>query len=66
MIFKKDLMAFKKEITVVGKKVENLLKAFEKDVKAKVVNGLLELSHFRSSDLSHMPFYSEAHSLPPL
>ena len=36
MIFKKDLMALKKDITVVGKKVENLLKAFEKDVKAKV------------------------------
>ena len=31
-----------------------------------VVNGLLELSHFRSSDLSHILFYSEAHSLPPL
>jgi len=31
-----------------------------------IVNGLLKLSHFRSSDLSHMPFYSEAHSLPPL
>ena len=30
------------------------------------VNGLLELSHFRSSDLSHIPFYSEADSLPPL
>ncbi len=36
MILKKDLMALKKEITVVGKKVENFLKAFEKDVKAKV------------------------------
>jgi predicted transcriptional regulator of viral defense system len=36
MILKKDLMALKKDITVVGKKVENLLKAFEKDVKAKV------------------------------
>jgi hypothetical protein len=29
------------------------------------VNGLFKLSHFRSSDLSHIPFYSEAHSLPP-
>ena len=37
-----------------------------KIVKSLVVNGLLKLSHFRSSDLSHMPFYSEAHSLPPL
>jgi DNA replicative helicase MCM subunit Mcm2 (Cdc46/Mcm family) len=27
-------MALKKDITVIGKKVENLLKAFEKDVKA--------------------------------
>jgi DNA replicative helicase MCM subunit Mcm2 (Cdc46/Mcm family) len=36
MIFKKDLMALKKDIRVIGKKVENLLKAFEKDVKAKV------------------------------
>ena len=35
MIFKKDLMALKKDISVIGKKVENLLKAFEKDVKAK-------------------------------
>ena len=34
MIFKKDLIALKKDITVIGKKVENLLKAFEKDVKA--------------------------------
>ena len=36
MIFKKDLMALKKDITTMGKKVENLLNAFEKDVKAKV------------------------------
>jgi hypothetical protein len=35
MIFKKDLMALKKDIRAIGKKVENLLKAFEKDVKAK-------------------------------
>jgi hypothetical protein len=35
MIFKKDLMALKKDIRVIGKKVENLLKAFEKDVKVK-------------------------------
>jgi len=35
MIFKKDLMALKKDIRVIGKKVENLLKAFEKDVKTK-------------------------------
>jgi DNA replicative helicase MCM subunit Mcm2 (Cdc46/Mcm family) len=35
MIFKKDLMALKKDIRVVGKKVENLLKEFEKDVKTK-------------------------------
>jgi predicted transcriptional regulator of viral defense system len=35
MILKKDLMALKKDITVVGKKVDNLLKLFEKDVKAK-------------------------------
>jgi hypothetical protein len=35
MIFKKDLMALKKDIRVIGKKVENLLKEFEKDKKAK-------------------------------
>jgi len=35
MIFKKDLMALKKDITVIGKKVENLLKEFEKDKKGK-------------------------------
>jgi predicted transcriptional regulator of viral defense system len=35
MILKKDLMALKKDITVVGKKVENLLKEFEKDKKGK-------------------------------
>jgi hypothetical protein len=35
MILKKDLMALKKDIRVIGKKVENLLKAFEKDMKAK-------------------------------
>ena len=36
MILKKDLMAFKKDITVVGKKVEKLLKEFEKSEKTKV------------------------------
>ena len=36
MIFKKDLMALKKDITTIGNKLEKLLKAFEKDVKAKV------------------------------
>lgn len=36
MIFKKDLMALKKGIRAIGKKVENLLNAFGKDVKAKV------------------------------
>ena len=35
MIFKKDLMALKKDLRVIGKKVENLLKEFEKDKKAK-------------------------------
>ena len=29
-------MALKRDIRAIGKKVENLLKAFEKDVKAKV------------------------------
>ena len=36
MIFKKDLLALKKDITTIGNKLEKLLKAFEKDVKAKV------------------------------
>ena len=35
MIFKKDLLALKKDIRVIGKKVDKLLKAYEKDVKAK-------------------------------
>ena len=35
MILKKDLMALKKDIRVIGKKVENLLKEFEKDKKGK-------------------------------
>ena len=35
MILKKDLMALKKDLRVIGKKVENLLKEFEKDKKAK-------------------------------
>jgi len=35
MIYKKDLNALKKNITAIGKKVDNLLKAYEKDVKAK-------------------------------
>ena len=35
MILKKDLIALKKDIRVIGKKVENLLKEFEKDKKAK-------------------------------
>jgi hypothetical protein len=35
MIFKKDLMALKKDIRVIGKKVDNLLKAHEKGVKTK-------------------------------
>ena len=36
MIFKKDLMALKKDITAIGKKVENLLKEFEKSGKVTV------------------------------
>ena len=36
MILKKDLMALKKEIKAIDKKLDNLLKAVEKDVKAKV------------------------------
>ncbi len=36
MIFKKDLMALKKDITAIDKKVENLLKEFEKSGKTKV------------------------------
>ena len=35
MILKKDLNALKKHIRVIGKKVDNLLKAYEKEVKAK-------------------------------
>jgi predicted transcriptional regulator of viral defense system len=35
MIYKKDLTALKKHIRVIGKKVDNLLKAYEKEVKAK-------------------------------
>jgi predicted transcriptional regulator of viral defense system len=35
MIYKKDLTALKKKVTAIGKKVDNLLKAHEKDVKAK-------------------------------
>jgi predicted transcriptional regulator of viral defense system len=34
MILKKDLMALKKDITDIGKKVDNLIKAHEKGVKA--------------------------------
>ena len=36
MIFKKDLMELKKDITTIGKKVEKILKEFEKDKKGKV------------------------------
>ena len=36
MIFEKDLMALKKDITAIGKKVENLLKEFEKSGKTKL------------------------------
>jgi hypothetical protein len=35
MIYKKDLNALKKNISAIGKKVDNLLKAYEKDVKTK-------------------------------
>ena len=35
MIYKKDLTALKKNITAIGKKVDNLLEEFEKDAKAK-------------------------------
>ena len=35
MIYKKDLTALKKNITTIGKKVDNLLKEFEKDKKGK-------------------------------
>jgi hypothetical protein len=35
MIYKKDLTALKKNITAIGKKVDNLLKEYEKDAKAK-------------------------------
>jgi len=35
MIYKKDLTALKKNITAIGKKVDNLLNEFEKDEKAK-------------------------------
>ena len=35
MIYKKDLTALKKNITAIGKKVDNLLKELEKDEKAK-------------------------------
>jgi hypothetical protein len=35
MIYKKDLTALKRNITSLGKKVEKILKAFEKDAKAK-------------------------------
>ena len=35
MIYKKDLTALKKNITAIGKKVDNLLKEFEKNAKAK-------------------------------
>ena len=35
MIYKKDLNALKKNITAIGKKVDNLLKAYEKAAKAK-------------------------------
>jgi len=44
----------------------SLISELKNEEKGSLVNGLLELSHFRSSDLSHIPFYSEAHSLPPL
>jgi len=35
MIYKKDLTALKKKVTAIGKKVDNLLNAYEKAVKAK-------------------------------
>jgi len=35
MILKKDLTALKKNITAIGKKVDNLLEEFEKDKKSK-------------------------------
>jgi predicted transcriptional regulator of viral defense system len=35
MIYKKDLTALKRNVTSLGKKVEKILKAFEKDAKAK-------------------------------
>jgi predicted transcriptional regulator of viral defense system len=35
MIYKKDLTALRKNITAIGKKVDNLLREFEKDVKAE-------------------------------
>jgi hypothetical protein len=35
MIYKKDLTALKRNVTSLGKKVDYLLKAFEKDAKAK-------------------------------
>jgi predicted Rossmann fold nucleotide-binding protein DprA/Smf involved in DNA uptake len=35
MIYKKDLTALKNKVTAIGKKVDNLLNAYEKAVKAK-------------------------------
>jgi predicted transcriptional regulator of viral defense system len=35
MIFKKDLTVLKKDIKAIGKKVDNLLKGYEKDAKTK-------------------------------
>ena len=35
MIFKKDLTVLKKDIKAIGKKVDNLLKEYEKDAKTK-------------------------------
>jgi predicted transcriptional regulator of viral defense system len=35
MIYKKDLNALKKNIIAIGKKVDNLLKEYEKDLKTK-------------------------------